>query len=47
MQTLKATQMTISISGFLFNLANGPISWVSRKHKTIALPSTKMEYMSS
>ena len=29
----------------IVKLANGPISWVSHKQKTIALSSTEAEYM--
>ena len=33
------------ITGYLFKLANGIISWQSRAQKTIALSSTEAEYM--
>ena len=35
-----------SITGNLVKLAGAPVSWVSRKQKTIALSSTEAEYMS-
>lgn len=35
----------ISISGFVWFFAGGPIIWVSRKQKTVALSSTESEYM--
>ena len=34
-----------SHTGMLVQLANGPISWVSHKQKTVALSSTEAEYM--
>ena len=34
-----------SHTGMIIKLANGPISWVSHKQKTIALSSTEAEYM--
>jgi hypothetical protein len=35
-----------SITGYLIKLAGAPVSWVSRKQKTVALSSTEAEYMS-
>jgi hypothetical protein len=35
-----------SVTGYVVKLAGAPISWVSRKQKTIALSSTEAEYMS-
>ncbi len=35
-----------SVTGNVVKLAGGPVSWVSRKQKTIALSSTEAEYMS-
>lgn len=34
-----------STSGFLQFMANGPVSWISRRQKTVALSSTEAEYM--
>jgi len=34
-----------SHTGMIIQLANGPISWVSHKQKTVALSSTEAEYM--
>ena len=34
-----------SISGYVFQMANGPISWQSKKQPTIALSSMEAEYM--
>jgi hypothetical protein len=34
-----------STTGFIVFLADGPISWVSKRQKTIALSSTEAEYM--
>lgn len=36
-----------SISGYVFMLSNGPISWKSKKQPTIALSSTEAEYISA
>ena len=33
-----------STSGYVFILAEGPISWSSKKHSAIALSSTEAEY---
>ena len=35
-----------SITGYVIKLAGAPVSWVSRKQKTVALSSTEAEYMS-
>lgn len=34
-----------SYSGYIYKLGGGPISWDSRKQKTIALSTTEAEYM--
>ena len=34
-----------STSGYIFFMADGPVSWISRRQKTIALSSTEAEYM--
>ena len=36
-----------STAGYLFKLANGPISWRSKQEKTVALSSTEAEYIAS
>ena len=36
-----------SITGYLFMLAGGPISWRTRKQNTVALSSTEAEYLSA
>ncbi|EPS31648.1 hypothetical protein PDE_06604 [Penicillium oxalicum 114-2] len=43
----KHTDSCMSTSGFLFKLANGPISWVSKKQTCVALSSTESEYVSA
>ena len=35
-----------SITAYIIKLAGAPVSWVSRKQKTVALSSTEAEYMS-
>jgi hypothetical protein len=35
-----------SLTAYLIKLAGAPVSWVSRKQKTVALSSTEAEYMS-
>jgi hypothetical protein len=34
-----------SITGYVLFFANGPVSWLTRRQKTIALSSTEVEYM--
>lgn len=34
-----------STSGYVFQLANGPVSWCSKRQKTVALSSCEAEYM--
>ena len=34
-----------STSGFIFFMADGPVSWKSQRQKTVALSSTEAEYM--
>ena len=34
-----------STSGFIFMLNRGPVSWCSKKQSTVALSSTKAEYI--
>lgn len=36
-----------SYTGFVFKLAKGPISWESRKQKTVALSSSEAEYIAA
>lgn len=36
---------TASTSGYVFKLANGPISWTSKKQTSISLSSTEAEYI--
>lgn len=36
-----------SYTGFVFKLANGPISWESRKQKSVALSPAEAEYMAA
>jgi hypothetical protein len=35
-----------SITGYVLKLAGAPVSWISKKQKTVALSSTEAEYMS-
>ena len=34
-----------SISGYVFNLFGGDISWMRKKHDIVALSTTRVEYM--
>lgn len=34
-----------SMSGYVFKMANGPVSWSSKRQKTVALSSCEAEYM--
>lgn len=34
-----------SFTGFVFMLSGGPVTWESRKQRTVALSSTESEYM--
>lgn len=36
----------LSTSGYLFTLAGGPVSWQSKKQRSVALSSTEAEYVS-
>lgn len=36
----------LSTSGYVFMLCGGPISWASKRQKSVALSSTEAEYMS-
>src|SRR5882672_3979875 len=37
--------MCHSTTGYIIQLAHGPVSWLSHRQKTVALSSTKAEYM--
>jgi hypothetical protein len=39
--------MRCSISGFIFNIAGGSVSWSSKKQPTVALSTAKAEYMTA
>ena len=36
-----------SVSGYIFTLAEGPISWKSRKQTCVALSSNEVEYVAA
>ena len=36
----------LSRSGYIFKLANAPISWISKKQSTVPLSTSKAEYIS-
>jgi hypothetical protein len=36
-----------STSGYLFIWSGGPISWLSKKQKTVAISSTEAEYVAA
>jgi hypothetical protein len=43
----KHADSCMSTSGFVFRLANGPISWVPKKQSCVSLSSTESEYIAT
>jgi hypothetical protein len=43
----KHADSCMSTSGFVFRLANGPISWVSKTQSCVSLSSTESEYIAT
>jgi hypothetical protein len=43
----KHAEDSLSTSGFVFKLANGPISWISKKQTCVSLSSTESEYVAA